>query len=230
MSRTWMPRVAGWLLPVLLAVASGCIRLPEFKSSKQSITFYSLEYAPPVPARSEPLGGIVLVRRLIAASLYGTDRIVTQGPLYTTEFSYYKRWAASPSSMITDLLYRDLCESGLFDAVLNGPGFLRPVYEVSGTLETMEARRRSGEWETELVVNVLCFPYSADKSSPAVYRLFQKRYHITTPSSDGTAEAIAASMSQCVRDFTGQLIQDLTAYLQRSGCPPPSAPPKSAPR
>lgn len=227
MSRTWPPRAAAWLLPVLLVTASGCIRLPAIKATKRPIDFYSLAYEPPEALCSVPRAGVLLLRRLTAYSVYGTDRMVTKGSVFTTEFSYYSRWAASPASMVTDLLYRDICDSGLFDAVLNGPGFLRPEYEISGTLEAMQARRRLGRWHTELTVNILFFPYADDSASPVMDRIFQKRYQITAPCTDSSPEAVAASLSECMRSFSSQLIPDLAAFLQRPvgarPCPSPAA-------
>ncbi len=230
MSRALIPRFAGGLLLVLLLAVSGCIKLPDFKASKKTIDFYTLVYAPPEPVRSSPLAGVVLLRRLTSAALYGTDRMVTRGAIFRTEFSYYKRWAASPASIITDFLYRDLSHSGLFEAVLNGPGFLRPTYEISGTLETVQAHHRLSGWETALTLNILFFPYTVDDESPAADRIFQKRYLITAPCEDGDAKSIAASMSQCMETFSRQLIQDLETFLQRPGVRP--APPhreKAAP-
>jgi len=220
MSRALMPRLAGGLLLVLLPATSGCIKLPDFTTSKKSIDFYTLEYAPPEPVRADPLVGVVLLRRLTSASLFGTDRMVTRGPMYSTEFSYYKRWAASPSSMMTDFLYRDLSDSGLFDALLNGPGFLRPDYEISGTVEAIQAIRRLGGWQAALTVNILFFPYSPGDKTPAADRIFQKRYEITAPCEDGNTASIVASLSTCMQTFSRELIRDMEAYLLTQSATP----------
>ena len=91
MPRTLTPHVVGGVLLALLTVASGCIKLPAFKTSDRIIEFYTLEYTAPEPVREDPLAAILLVRRIASASVYGTDRMVTRGAMFTTEFSYYKR-------------------------------------------------------------------------------------------------------------------------------------------
>ncbi len=213
MSRALTLPLAGGLLLVLLAAASGCIKLPAFTKSEKTIDFYTLEYSPPDPVREDPLAGVVLVRRITPASMYGTDRMVTRGAMFTTEFSYYRRWAATPASMITDFLYRDLSNSGLFAAVLSGSGFLRPQYEISGTLEAMETRHGIGGWRTALTVQILFFPSSPDKRIQVAERVFQRRYQIAAPAKDGSAESIVASLSRCMEDLSRQLIQDLQTHL-----------------
>jgi len=214
MSRTLSFRVA-----VLAALAcfclslSACIKLPSFTPSKKTINFYTLAYPPPPPASTTPLGGVAMIRRLTTFSQYGTDRLVIQGSIFGTEFSYYQRWAASPASMIADFLYRDLSGSGLFEAVLNGPGYVRPMYELSGTLEKIQANRSRKGWETELVVNMLFFPYGRDGESPVADKLYQKRYRMTAPCEDSSAESIVASMSVCMEALSLELIQDLKDFL-----------------
>ncbi len=213
MSRTLSFRVAIlWALIVCLPLP-GCIKLPSFKPSKKIINFYTLAYPSLPPVTTEPLGSVTMIRRMTTFSQYGTDRMVIQGSIFGIEFSYYQRWAASPSSMISDFLYRDLSDSGLFEAVLNGPGYVRPMYELSGTLEKIQANRDRKGWNTELVVNMLFFPYGRDGDAPLADRLYQKRYEITAPCKDSSAESIVASMSVCMQELSTQLIRDLKKYL-----------------
>jgi ABC-type uncharacterized transport system auxiliary subunit len=216
MSRAFSVRVAGLLIPVLWLALSGCIKLPDFNLSKKTIVFYTLDYPPPKAIVAEPVAGVTLLRRLTTSSLYGTDRMVTQGTLFTTDFSYYERWAASPASMLSDFLYRDLSDSGLFEAVLNGPGFLRPAYELSGTLEKVQASRTRKGWETVLTVNILFFPYSENTQSPAADRIYQKRYEVTAVYKNTSVDAMVASISACMQQFSEQLIRDLNDHLKRS--------------
>jgi ABC-type uncharacterized transport system auxiliary subunit len=216
MSRVFLLRVSGLLIPVLCVGLSGCIKLPDFNLSKKTVVFYTLDYPPPKAVVSEPVAGVTLLRRLTTSSMYGTDRMVTQGTLFTMDFSYYERWAASPASMLNDFLYRDLCDSGLFEAVLNGPGFLRPKYELSGTLEEIQASHTRKGWETVITVNILFFPYSDNSQSPAADRIYQKRYEVTVPYKNTGVEAMVASMSACMQKFSEQLIRDLDDHLKRS--------------
>ena len=215
----WMnsPRALRYcfIFSLVISIFSGCIKFSGLKSQGQSIEFYTIDYPAPESITLNPLGDTLLIRRFSTSSLYGTDRIAKQPSSFTTEFFYYKKWALNPASMLTNFIYRDLTDSGLFRAVLNGPSYIRPTYELSGTLEKFLAKRIKKGWETELVVSILFYTYAEGGKPKETDTIFQKRYLIKQPCEDDSAEAIVASLSTCTKRFTRELMQDLKKYLEQ---------------
>ncbi len=202
-----------FILLVFSVLAFGCsIKWPSFKS-QEAMEYFTLDYPSPSPVAPEPLGDVLMLRRFQTSAPYGTDRLVVRESVFSTDFYYYKRWATNPAPMVTDLVFRDLTASGLFRAVVAGPGFLPQNYEMAATLESFRAVKVVGGWETEVVLSVLFYPYSPDSHRPATEKVLQKRYRMTSPCHDNTGEAIVASLSHCMQQLSRALIQDLKAYL-----------------
>lgn len=216
------------VLTVLICLGLlGCsIKWPSIKS-QEAVEYFTIGYPSPPPVPAKQLGGVVLVRRLQASGTIGTDRLVAQTSIFTTDFFYYKRWAVNPASMLTDFLFRDLTATGLFKAVLAGPGYLTQNYELTGTLESFQATRKVKGWKTELALNMIFYPYSPGSNLPASEKIFQKRYMVTAPCHDGSGEAIVASLSTCMQQFSAELVRDLQDYLKAAGAGATSPPPDS---
>ena len=212
--KTVLSRIPVSVIVVLICfVLLGCsIKWPSFKS-QEAVEYFTIEYPSPSPVASKQRAGIVLVRRLQPSGTIGTDRLVAQTSIFSTEYFYYKRWAVNPASMLTDILFRDITASGLFTAVLSGPGYLSQNYELTGTLESFQATRHVKGWETELALNMIFYPYSPGSNLPDSQKIFQKRYTVTAPCHDGSGEAIVASLSTCMQKFSAELLRDLQDCL-----------------
>lgn len=207
------------ILIVASVLVIGCsIKWPSFKT-QEAVEYFVIDYPPPPPVVSEPVGGILMVRRFQTSALYGTDRLVAQESIFATDFFYYKRWAMNPGSMVTDLIFRDLTASGLFKAVVAGPGYLTQDCEMVATLESFRAIKMVAGWKTEIVLSVLLYPYSPDSHRPAIEKILQKRYIITSPCPDRTGEAIVASLSHGMQQLSMALMKDMKAYLVSEAVP-----------
>jgi len=192
---------------------TGCLKIPSLRPSEQVTAYYSIDYPLSQPVTQSPIAETLLVRRLQTSALYNSDRLVSQTSPFLREFFYYKRWAVNPGSMLSDCLFRDLSGSGLFKAVLGGPGYLTHNHELAGTLEVFHAFRTPKGWHAELCLNMLFFPYAPEGKRLAGEKIFQKRYSAVTPCQDGSAEAIVASLSACMKTVSDEFLLDLREYL-----------------
>jgi len=198
---------------VFIPSLSGCVQLQGLKNKNQAISYYTIAYPSPSPVCSEPLGGVTLLKRFTVASMYSTDRLLIQPSPFAADYYYYSRWAVNPGSMITDFLYRDISASGLFSAVLTGPGFLRPDYELAGTLETFQVNKIEKGWEAELTLNILFFPHPSDSKLTVSDEIYQKRYVTKIPCPAQTPESIVTCLSTCMAEFSKTFLNDMKVYL-----------------
>jgi len=193
---------------------SGCSLAKGLKQPSHPISYFTIDYPEPLPVTSKPLAGVILIRRIQVAAEYGTDRLVVQPSLFSKEFYYYNRWAVNPAPMVTDYLFRDLISSKLFTAVLGGPGYLLPEYEISGTLDSFQLAKTKKGWEAEVTINILLFPHSPGGTRDINKdKIIQKRYEAKVPCPANTPEAIVAGLSRGMQQVSIELLEDLKGYF-----------------
>lgn len=211
--RAWARVTVAALLVLSLC---GCLRLDKLRHPGQSIQYYSLEYPAPSALVAAPLADVLRLKRFEVMDAFATDRIVYERAPFSPASDYYDRWTVSPGAMVTGAVLRDLTASGIFRAVVTGRGSLLPDYELTGTLETLRAKREGQGWQSEIVIHVLFYPHSPDKETPPRQRIFQKRYVITTPCQDPQALSVVQSLSTGLESFSGQMLLDVAGEIQKN--------------
>lgn len=210
-------RLFSMLVLFVLVGSSGCVQLKGLRQPSHEIRYFTLDYPPPLPSHDAAPVGVIRLRRLTSAALYTTDRLIVQVDDVSTESPYYDRWAVNPSTMITDLLLRDLTASGLFRAVVTNPAGITPDYEMAGNLETLRASRRDSGWEAEVTLSLLLYPYSDEGSPPGrseASALLQKRYTVQKPCADRESATVVETLNRCMEELSRELRTDLAAFVR----------------
>ncbi len=195
-------------------VLAGCVDLESLRHPSRPVAYYSIDYPCPARVVEKPLAGVLRIKPFAVVDTFATDRILYEESPYSLGSSYYDRWIASPVSLVTAALARDLSESGIFPAVVRTRGILEPDWEMAGTLESLKAKKREGRWETEITVHVLLYPWpdrGAEATRPE--RIFQKRYTVSTPCGDERPVSVVRSLSTGMERLSDEMLQDIARHV-----------------
>lgn len=191
-----------------LLLCAGCM---GGRSAERPMTFYVLEYEAPAASETPLYGDAVTVLRFSAAELYnGTAMLYRNGPYRRTAYHYY-RWKVTPAAMISNLLYRDLSQSGLFAAVRTDLSYEKSRYLLEGHvtefLETDEGETRSALLGVTITVS------DSSKKDAARSICLQKDYRIAVLLDEETPEGLVRAMSRAAETLSKELRQDIRAAL-----------------
>lgn len=178
--------IAGALLAALCA--AGCA---VFKSPPETRTF-RIAYPPPAASTAPPLPAVVRVLPFGVAAPYNREVFVFRNGPYDVGLDYYDRWIASPATMITDLVARDLAASQSVRAVLQSPSALPSDYELSAQIETFEERDEDDACTAYLRMRALLVRSAREGRSVAM----QQSFVAEEPCRRGDVDSYVAAMSR----------------------------------
>jgi ABC-type uncharacterized transport system auxiliary subunit len=187
---------------LLLVVAAGCA---AFQAAPAARTF-RIAYQPPVASTAAPLPVVVRVMPFGIAAPYNREVFVFRTGVYDLGIDYYNRWIASPATMLTDLVARDLAASQTVRAVLQSPSALPTDYELSAQIETFEERDEDNACTAHLRLRALLVRAARDGRSVAM----QQDFVVDEPCVRGDVESYVAAMSRATErtstDVRGALL------------------------
>ncbi len=185
-----------WSL-VLAAVVAGCFRLSQ---PSPDIREYHLDYPSPAVA-GERLPVTLRIAPLGVAAMYDRQAIAYSDGSYSGGTYYYARWSTNPSSMITDLLARDVVASQLYRAVQQGPPTVPADYQLGGEIEEIAERTGTAGCTARLRLRVLLVRVRA-AATPVVS---QTVFAAEEPCTCNDVRALAQAMSQALARISTQL-------------------------
>ena len=188
-----------------MLLLAGCVRLSQ---PAPRIQEYRLDYEPPVLAgRTLPV--TLRVHSFGIAAIYDRETIVYRDGTHSTGRYFYHRWSTNPRDMMADVLARDLAASGVYRAVLQGPG--APAdYELSGMVEEFEERPAGEDCTAHLRLRVTLARARARAASPIVW---QATYTGDEPCPCNDAPALAAAMSRGLARMSATLQDELYSAI-----------------
>ncbi len=194
-----------------VVVLNGC--LGGGRSEAPPVSSYMIEYTAPVETGTPVADAAITIRRFSAADLY-TQRamLFREGPFTRSAYNYH-RWEISPAAMISDLLYRDLTQAGLFSAVRSELSYEKSRYFLEGHitefLEISEGNRRAAL----LAFTATLSDRTMRETNGQV--LFQNTYKTRVPLDENTPAGLARSMSRAMEELSKRLIQDIRAAVEK---------------
>jgi ABC-type uncharacterized transport system auxiliary subunit len=122
-----MKRQGLWLM--LLLGVTGCLGGTR---PVPLVRQYVLEYPPPRIEQALAVPAALRVERFSAVRLYAGPEMITRRGAFQMETDREHRWRVSPSDLVTDMLRRDLRQTGLFQAVLTVKDREEPRFILEG--------------------------------------------------------------------------------------------------
>lgn len=188
---------------------AGCLKL---KQPKSKITYYTLEYDPPITGNYQTLPHVIRVQPFSVSPMYNSNRIIFRDSSYKRQAYTYYKWRANPAEFVTYFLSRDLQRSGLFKAVLPKDSSIPPSYLVEGTVDDFLEMDRDSTWEAVLSVSIVFMDENKTDISRKI--LYQKTYHASKPCRQKNPRALAAAMSLAMSEISGKIINDLYDFMK----------------
>jgi ABC-type uncharacterized transport system auxiliary subunit len=186
-------------LAITVATICGCGTVPQTK-------YYQLKPPSQTTAASNPLPITLLVGPLKASHLYREDRLV-----YSTdseEMGTYDvhRWAAPPTQMIQELLWRSLRASGQYNSVLLLSSSSHGDFLLEGNL--YDFKEVSG---SSLVARASLELELRDMKTGAI--VWTHAYAHDEPVGSKTVPAVVAALDQNAQEFVSDAEASLGAYF-----------------
>ncbi len=200
-----MRRILSIFLVALLALPSvwGC----GSAKSTYTVRQYLLDYSPPAPSGLPNTGEVIRVEMFSTAQAYSSTAMLYRPSAFELDSYSRERWRVTPGEMVTDLLLRDLRQSGAFMAVLSydDPGEGR--FTLTGTVVEFLEDDGAGGPVARLSVDVTLLDAAQREIAGRI--VFQKTYAVREPMTEKTALSLAGSMSQSMKTFSGELVADI---------------------
>jgi len=196
------------LVPLLIvltlsACATGRTPVPDTR-------YYTLEYdAPEVPG--QPTSAVIALTRFGVAPEFNTTKMIYRDLSFGRQEYHYHHWRATPQTLVTDYLRRDLQGSGLFTAV-GGPGSSLPAtHQLEGMVEEWMEVDGEDNWLATAELTVTLLDLRATAAPDLV--LFQRTYRQSQVCAKKNPVAVAEAMSQAMRQLSGRIIADVHAAV-----------------
>ncbi len=209
-------RIQHWIASsLLIAGLAGCMSI---RTEYPDITYYHLVQQPLQSSLQHyRFPASLWIRLLTVDAEFATDRFVILYPEGTVKRLFYHRWAAEPSSLITDAVARRLIRYGSFTSgIFRERVLMSPRYLLEGRV--LEFAARWDEENDRYVVHLsiyYTFSRRTQKTALSYHPLFQELFSITLPCPDDELEQIAPTMSRAVAHLTDQLLQKIADFVQQ---------------
>jgi ABC-type uncharacterized transport system auxiliary subunit len=204
-----MPRsLPGCFIGLLLLLTAGCGGSLLPKSAPP--VYYQLDYQPtPVPCRETFEKGL-RVMTFSAASQYQRTEMVVLERQGQVAFSNRFQWVATPGTMVSESLLRDLTQSHLFPQVLSANEPATVPLELTGYVFKFAWERVGGISRAALKVEV-----SLVETRKTRQVLLHRQYDLQgEPMPEDSSAAFAGAMSEVMKRFSEKLQQDLCKVVK----------------
>lgn len=185
----------------------------NLKQPAYKISYYALEYDAPEFTGKTPLPVAIKMERIGVSPLYNSINIVYRENEYSRDAYSYHKWRINPGDMVTDLLTRDMRESGLFRAVINSGSSGSGAYynlggNVEGFYEEDEGKDRFGA--LSITINLV----NEKEQAPDRKIMFQKTYIRKKRCEKNNPRALAKALSEGMREISAEIINDVYNALK----------------
>lgn len=189
------------LAAALVVLFAGC---SPFGSAPEP-EYYRLRYEKETRRCESAFSSEVRVWRFTAAEPFEQRRMVLWDRDRTVRFSEAGQWVAAPASMLTELIRRDLVQSGLFAGMAGERDSGRASLELSGRIRHFVARTCESGYQAMLAVSV-----ELKERGTGERPLLRKSYSLESDCFPaGEASEFAEAMDRLASAFSDRLQSDL---------------------
>jgi cholesterol transport system auxiliary component len=201
------------LLPVFfLLLISACT---PARSPGRAFEYYTLEYPSPAFGNRPPLSELLTVERFSTVQAFkSTAMVYRSAPSVLNAYTYH-RWKSPPPEMVTDLVLRDLRQSGLFKAVFSDYDEADARFVLQGRLEEFLEIEERGNRKAMLSINITLMDRSRREHAGGI--IFQKGYRALEPLEAQTPADLARAMSRAMEKASRQMTSDIYGAVEKLG-------------
>lgn len=194
------------LMLCLLALGSGCTL-----KSREAIIYHALDYPSPDKEPKVSVRDTLMIYRFLLDDAVETDSLVISETKEPGESTRRHRWNENPADMITELIMRDIENSGLFQKTIDLSSSTPYRYALEGTIKkfqgTISGGKASALLEVEATLTDFDPPPGRGKS------LFSRVYRIEVPSKDASPDSIIKALNESTRQLSERLRADIKGAM-----------------
>ena len=180
-------------IPIIMLVACG--KVPETH-------YYTLELEQLADA-SAKIGELLHVQPFDATSVLKYDKLMYKTSRYEIKYDAYRRWAATPSTLLSEKAVEYFQDSQLFDQVVMDMPTLKDGYSLFGFVNHFEESLKDGKRIALVSISFDVYNLSDRK------RELHKSIESTAPIDGETIESIMGAMSNATQSVFDQLANDM---------------------
>ena len=195
-------------IPILFLFLTGCVSL---KQPATMVHYYTLEYDPPVINQKEPLSSSIKIERFSVAPVYDTAQIIYRDEPFSRNAYAYHRWRVNPGDMITNLINRDLQNSGLFSSAFSHDTKFKSLYILEGEVEEIYELDEGEYWKGVLKLRVTLTGSNEPDMKKRI--IFQKIYNTAEECKKKTPLALVEALSYAMAKLSREIINDIQNNL-----------------
>ncbi len=206
-SSTFASPIAAVFTLGLIVVLAGCAL-----RSRESITYHVFDYPTPAREYKPPIPDTLMVYRFLPASSVDTESLVVTRSSEAKQSATLHRWKEDPADMITDLVVRDLENSGLFEKTVDQLSTVRYRYALEATIRKLQGIITEDKAKALLEVKATLTDFEAPAGTEKY--LLKKLYKIEVPSRDTTPNSIIKALDLAVKELSEGLQADIRVALE----------------
>lgn len=203
------PRARGCIVLWLLVVA-GCAA-----TYRDTIRSHWLDYPAPPSSSANGVPGTLMVYPFLLEEAVDADRVVVRGAEDDGGAVSHFLWARNPGDMITDLIQRDLGNSGLFRRTVGQFSSVPYRYALEGRVLGLRSVRTAGKPHALIQVDATLVDFAVPVG--AAKNIMERRYHIQAPCKDSSAEATVQAFNEGLTELSLRLRKDIRSALEKTG-------------
>ena len=171
--------------------------------------YYLLDYPSPVIKDAIRLDESLKVERFSVAQLYNSTSMISRSGPFGMDKPPFDRWGSNPADMVTDYLTRDFRQAAIFRAVFSYRATDAARFVLQGSVTEFAAVEEKDGRKAVLTLHVTLLDLSQANIAKRV--MFQKNYSYAAPCKDGSAEGLAAGLSESLARLSGEIMNDVYA-------------------
>ncbi|HUH65653.1 MAG TPA: ABC-type transport auxiliary lipoprotein family protein [Syntrophales bacterium] len=193
------------LVLMLMLLAAGCAG-----GGPPTVTqYYLIDYSPPVIRDAVRLDHSLKIERFSVAQLYNSTSMISRTGPYGMDKLPFDRWGANPGDMVTDYLTRDFRQSAILQAVFSYRATDTARFVLQGTVTEFAGVEEKDGRKAVLTLHVTLLDLSHTNIAKRV--MFQRNYSYVASCKDGSAEGLAAGLSESLAHLSVEILNDVYA-------------------
>lgn len=206
-ARTSASRVVLFLC--LVTLAPGCT-----VKNREAIMYHALDYRSPEKEIKVSVPDTLMMYQFLLDDSINSDWLVVPGSQSGEDSTQQHRWHENPADMITELIMRDIENSGLFTKTIDQSSSSRYRYALEGTIKKFQGTISGGKASALLEVQATLTDFDPPPGKPKT--LLSRDYRIEIPSKEKVAESLVKALNEATRQLSERLRGDIKEVLTLS--------------
>ncbi len=180
--------------------------------SRDAIVYHDFNYPSPERESRATIPDTVMVYRFLIADTVDMSSLVVSQSDGKNEPLALHRWQENPADMVTELVLRDLANSGLFEKTVDQLSSARYRYALEGTIHNLQGLVKDGKASALVDAEVTLTDFEAPPGENK--NVMKRRYRIQRPSVDLSPDAIVRALNLAVKELSERIRADVRGSVE----------------